>query len=87
MLFGSNRKGILGFSSGNHERKLLEKVGDSFSFPIMEEDLGKEGLDKVLTLTKDLSLKSFVACRVAERSLAAERKDLRLKCQNYQWCS
>ena len=81
LLFGGHKKGVLGFASQGTKRKFLSKVGECFSLPIMEEQLGKEGLDNALNAVKDLSLKAFIACRVVESGLATERKDFDLKTQ------
>lgn len=65
-LFGGNKCKLLKFSSGSRERNLLQKAQDSFSFPIMEEDLGEDSAEDILTHAQDLLMKGFVACRIAQ---------------------
>lgn len=74
LLFGGNQRKLLKFSSGHRERDVLQKAQDSFSFPIMEEDLCEDRIEDILSQAQDLSMKAFVACRVAQRRV---REDLR----------
>lgn len=74
LLFGGTQRKVLHFSSGHRVRSDLQKAQDSFSFLIMEEDLGQESAEEILTHAQDLSMKAFVACHVAQRRV---REDLR----------
>jgi hypothetical protein len=73
-LFGDRKRKMLQFSSDDRERELLKEAEDSFCFPIMEEELTNESVDEILTHAQDLSMKSFIACRAAQRRC---RRDLR----------
>jgi hypothetical protein len=58
---------VLEFCSDDRERTLLQEAGDSFGFPIMEEELSKDSAEEILYQAQDLSMKSFLACRAAQR--------------------
>jgi hypothetical protein len=45
-IFGGSMRKVLQLSSNDSERILLQEVGDSFGFPIMEEELSKESAEK-----------------------------------------
>jgi hypothetical protein len=66
-IFGDSMRKVLQFCSYDHEHTLLQEVGDSFGFPNMEDELGKESAKDILYQAQDLSMKSFLACRAAQR--------------------
>jgi hypothetical protein len=58
---------VLQFCNDDRERILLQEAGDSFGFPIMEDELSQESTEEILYQAQDLSMKSFLACHVAQR--------------------
>lgn len=78
LLFGGKFHRVLNFASGPRERALLQKASDTFSFPVMEDELGEESGEDIITHAQDLSLKAFVACRNAKRRMAKDIHILRL---------
>jgi len=64
---GGNIVKSLRFESRDRERTLLAAAGESFCFPLMENDLMDTGLKNILENAHDLSLKAFVASRCAAR--------------------
>jgi hypothetical protein len=67
-IFGDSMHKVLQFCSDDHECTLLQEACDSFSFPIMEDELSKESVEEILYQAHDLSMKSFLACRADLRS-------------------
>jgi hypothetical protein len=65
-IFGDYMRKVLPFCSNDYERTLLQEVGDSFGFPIMEYELGQESAEQTIYQPQDLSMKSFLACRAAQ---------------------
>jgi hypothetical protein len=65
-IFGDSMRKVLQFCSDDHERTLLQEAGDSFGFPIMEDELGEESAEEIMYQAQDLSMKSFLACRAAQ---------------------
>jgi hypothetical protein len=47
-IFGDSMRKVLQFYSDVHERTLLQEAGDSFGFPIMEDELSKESAEEIL---------------------------------------
>jgi hypothetical protein len=47
-------------------------AGDSFGFPIMEDELGQESAKEILYQAQDMSMKSFLECRAAQRRCHAD---------------
>jgi hypothetical protein len=66
-VFGDHKRKVLQFCSDDRECVLLKEVGDNFGFPIMEDELSKESAKDILSHAQDLSMKSFFACRAAQR--------------------
>jgi hypothetical protein len=65
-IFRDSMRKVLQFCSDDHERTLLQEAGDSFGFPIMEDELGEESAEEIMYQAQDLSMKSFLACRAAQ---------------------
>jgi hypothetical protein len=57
---------------------LLQEAGDSFGFPIMEDELAKENVEEILYQAQDLSMKSFLACRATQRRSRANLRSHQL---------
>jgi len=72
MRLGGNVVKSLRFKRLDRERTLLAEPGESFCFPLMENDLMDTGLKNILENTQDLSLKAFVVMRWAARQLEAK---------------
>jgi hypothetical protein len=65
-IFGDSMCKVLQFYSDDCEHTLLQEAGDSFGFPIIEDELGKESAEDILYHAQDSSMKSFLACRAAQ---------------------
>jgi hypothetical protein len=77
-VFGDSMRKVLQFCSYDHERSLLQEAGDSFGFPIMEDKLGKESAEEILYRAQDFSMKSFLACRAAQRHCCSDLRSHQL---------
>jgi hypothetical protein len=77
-IFGDSMRKVLQFCSDDRERTLLQEAGDSFGFPIMEDELGKESADEILHQAQDLSMKSFLTCRAAQQRCRADLRSWQL---------
>ena len=80
-LFGDRKQKLIQFARDDHERETLKEAEDSFCFPIMEEELGQENTEDILDHAKDLSMKSFLACRVAQRRCLEDQCRSRISVQ------
>jgi hypothetical protein len=66
-IIGDSMRKVLQFCNHDREHILLQEAGDSFGFPIMEDELGQESTEEILYQAQDLSMKSYLACHVAQR--------------------
>ena len=71
-VIGGQVIGSICFESCNRERKFLAEAGASFCFPLMEPRHTNTGAANALQFTEDLTLKSFVAARCAQRQMEVE---------------
>jgi hypothetical protein len=77
-IFGDSMCKVLQFCSDDRERTLLQEAGDSFGFPIMEDELMKESTEEILYQAQDLSMKCFLASRAAQRQCRADLRSWQL---------
>jgi hypothetical protein len=66
LIFGDNMRKVLQFCNDDRECTLLQEAGDSFGFPIMEDELGQEYAEEIIYQAQDPSMKSFLACHAAQ---------------------
>lgn len=77
-IFGDTMRKVLQFCSDDRERTLLQEASDSFDFPIMEDELGKESSEEILYQAHDLSMKSFLACHATQHRCRADLRSRQL---------